>query len=84
MNFINQIIVYQIGLINVSKIQNEVCEYLQVGGLVTRFLRLEQIANSNQFADCIFIIYCPLVLILELRNLFLMFLDFSNEKINFI
>jgi hypothetical protein len=84
MNFINQIIIYRIGLIIVSKIQNEVCVYLLAVGLVTRFLRLVVIVNSNQFADCIFMICYLLVLILELQNLFLKLYYFYKEKTTFI
>ena len=66
MNFINQIIVCQIGLIIVSKIQNVVCVYLLTVGLVTHFLGLVEIVKNNQFDYCIFIIYFPSVFILEL------------------
>jgi len=84
MNFINQIIIYRISLIIVNKIQNEVYVYLLTVGLVTHFLRLVMIANSNQYADCIFMIYYQLVFISELQNLFLKLYYFYKEKTTFI
>ena len=61
MNFINQIIVYRIDLIIVGKIRNVICVCQLIVGLVIRFLELIANANSNQFADFIFTIYCPSV-----------------------
>ena len=84
MNFINQIIVCRIGLIIVSKIQNVVCVYLLTEGLVTHFLGLVEITNSNQFDYCIFIIYYPSIFIWELQNLFLKLWYFNKEKTVFI
>ena len=84
MNFINQIIVYRIGLIIVSKIQNVVCEYLLTEGLVTHFLGLVEITNSNQFDHCIFITHYPSIFIWELKSLFLKLWYFNKEKTVFI